>query len=195
MDTFIEIEAKYLINKNDFLKLLDVFKNKNMKYKVQVNYYFDTPDFKLLNNRVMFRVRNLGDYYEATLKLPHGNDSKLEINETVSQEEFINLCAGRGIYEGAVQEKLKELGYDVFDLDLLTSLETRRHSILYKNGELFFDENMYCGEVDYEIEFEVSTNIEEANKVVLDLFKENEIESYTKAIAKRERAIKKALSK
>lgn len=194
MDTFIEIEAKYLLNEDDFRRILEDFKKQEMKYKVQVNYYFDTPDFKLLNNKMMFRVRYLGDYYEATLKIPNGNEEKLEINETVSQEEFINLCAGRGIYEGAVQERLKSLGFNVFDLELITSLETKRYSTLYKGGEIFFDENEYSNTVDFEIEYEVSTNIEQANKVVLDLFKEYNVEHYEKAISKRERATKKALS-
>ena len=194
MDTFIEIEAKYLLNEVDFKRLLDKFNKEDMKYKVQTNYYFDTPDLLLQKNKLMFRVRYDGVYYEGTLKLPYGNEEKIEINETVSQEEFINLCAGRGIYEGAVQSKLKELGYNVFDLELITSLETKRYSCLYENGEIFFDENEYLDVVDYEIEFEVSSNIQEANKTILDLFEKNNIKDYKKAISKRERAVKKALS-
>ena len=55
-------------------------------------------------------------------------------------------------------------------------------------------ENEYLDVVDYEIEFEVSSNIQEANKTILDLFEENNIKDYKKAISKRERAVKKALS-
>ena len=54
MDTFIEIEAKYLLNEVDFKRILEYFKKGNMKYKVQTNYYFDTPDFLLQKNRLMF---------------------------------------------------------------------------------------------------------------------------------------------
>ena len=194
MDTFIEIEAKYLLNEEDFKRILEDFKKGNMKYKVQTNYYFDTQDFLLQKNKLMFRVRYDGVYYEGTLKLPNGNEEKIEINETVSQEEFINLCAGRGIYEGAVQSKLKELGYNVFDLELITSLETKRHSCLYENGEIFFDENEYSETTDYEIEFEVSSNIDDANKTVLELLKQYNVTEYKQAISKRERAVKKALS-
>lgn len=195
MGTFIEIEAKYLLQKDDFQRILEDFQKNEMKYKVQVNYYFDTPDFKLQQNKLMFRVRYYGDFYKATLKLPNGDNGILEVTETVSQEEFINLCAGRGIYEGIVQEKLKELGYDVFALELITSLETKRHSCLYKGGEIFFDENSYGDVVDYEIEYEVYTNIEEANKTVLELLKEYNVTNYEQGISKRERAVKKALSK
>ena len=195
MGTFIEIEAKYLLQKDDFERILSDFQKNEMKYKVQVNYYFDTPDFKLQQNKLMFRVRFYGNFYKATLKVPNGDNGILEVTETVSQEEFINLCAGKGIYEGIVQEKLKELGYNVFDLELITHLETKRHSCLYKGGEIFFDESSYGGVVDYEIEYEVYTNIEEANRTVLELLKEYNVTNYEQAISKRERAVKKALSK
>jgi len=193
MDTFVEIEAKYLLSEEDFKRLFETFKNSKMKYKVQINYYFDMLDNTLLNNKIMFRVRSYVDYYEATLKLPQENGAKLEINETVSQEEFINLCAGRGIYEGVIQQKLKELGYNVFDLELVGNLETRRYSLAYEGGELFFDENYYNDKVDYEIEYEVSSNLDEANRIVLELFEKNNIKSYTKAEGKRNRATKKGV--
>ena len=108
----LKIEFKKKITKDEYERLINLFNLKD-KIFIQTNYYFDTPDFLLQKNKLMFRVRYDGVYYEGTLKLPNGNEEKIEINETVSQEEFINLCAGRGIYEGAVQSKLKELGYNI----------------------------------------------------------------------------------
>ena len=56
-----------MLNKEDFLKLLEVFKSDKMKYKVQINYYFDTPNHSLIDNKFNSELKQLKFSLSVTL--------------------------------------------------------------------------------------------------------------------------------
>lgn len=187
MGTFKEIEVKYLLNKDDFYRLRDLFILEKMNSFVQTNHYFDTPNKDLLNNGISLRVRAYETYYEATVKV-RNKEYNFEYNEIITQEEFIYLCAGDGIVDGKVDDIIRKFNINIKDIIKIGQLRTERSSIKYLDGELFFDVNYYNNLEDYEIEYEVNTSKEEATKVLLKLFNDNNITSYSLAKGKVHRA-------
>lgn len=63
----MEIQIKYRLSKQDYLKLSNHFKEVS-KVVSQVNHFYDGRDNQLTNNNVFFRIRNYGDQYMASLK-------------------------------------------------------------------------------------------------------------------------------
>lgn len=108
----------------------------------QVNYYFDTYDYKWHRNRVTCRIREKAGNFEATIK-SHVNKSvgvSIERSQQVQDEcdtsffEDVNIC-----YQG--------------------KLVTERLCIMLADDiEVAIDRNVYLGMVDYEIEIEHLTD-------------------------------------
>ena len=69
-------------------------------------------------------------------------------------------------------------------------LTTHRIKTSYLQGEIFLDENHYNGIVDYEVEYEVPNDLEQAERIVIDLFKKANVTSYHKSLSKMKRACK-----
>lgn len=63
-----EIESKTILNKNVFDELVNAFLVK--EDFIQKNYYFDSPNQVLKNNRIAGRIRIFSDKAEQTLKVP-----------------------------------------------------------------------------------------------------------------------------
>src|SRR5690554_6332200 len=63
----MEIEFKTSIEKDKYLELLELFDLEENIYK-QTNYYFDTEDFTLSNNKTVLRIRQKGVRFKVTLK-------------------------------------------------------------------------------------------------------------------------------
>ncbi len=68
MATNHEIEFKQMITASIYNKLQEKYFKDKMYYK-QVNYYIDTPDFKLKEHRSALRIVK-DNQYEMTLKTP-----------------------------------------------------------------------------------------------------------------------------
>ena len=182
-----EIEAKFLLNKEDFNKLTNFFKITDYFY--QTNYYFDTKDFKLINNHCAMRIRALpNNQYEATTKVPY-KDGLLETNIPVSEDVLNSLINDKVIVINEIEKVLNTINLSQKDLHYFACLKTKRATKLYKNGELFFDESTYLDALDYEIEYEVNTSLEDANNILLDLFKTLDITSYHKGFSKIKRCV------
>ena len=108
----------------------------------QVNYYFDTYDYKWHRNRVTCRIREKTGNFVATIK-SHVNKSvgvSIERSQQVQDEcdtsffEDMNIC-----YQG--------------------KLVTERLCIMLADDiEVAIDRNVYLGMVDYEIEIEHLTD-------------------------------------
>jgi uncharacterized protein YjbK len=178
MSKNIEIEAKYMVNEADFLKLqkaLDLYIKDGF---VQTNDYFDTKDKKLHQKKWMLRVRTINNSrYELTVKKPYG-DGKEETNIDIDLKEYERIQK-----EGTVSLE----GFEGLVLESEGKLTTHRNSKPYKDGEIFLDENHYNGIIDYEVEYEVRTSLEEAQRVIEELFKDLGIKDYKVSDSKHKR--------
>lgn len=183
-----EIEGKFIVNSIDFQKLIRHFKLEAVKASVQTNYYFDTANHVLLHHHWAMRVRNYGTHFELTIKSPL-EEGLQEINEIITPEEFSNLSSKHIIPKDTIGDKLKSIGINPNDVNNVATLTTYRRSLMYLEGELFFDESHYNGIIDYEIEYEVKDTLEAANAKLIELFKEVGITSYNKSESKMRRAI------
>ena len=178
MYTSLEIEFKTKITKEQYEKLMKKFNLEN-DILIQTNYYFDTPDHKLINNDIILRIREKSYNIKLTSKTKQETGT-LERHIVLNKDEAYKM-----IKEGfdasiiGINEKVKNIA----------SLTTHRATIPHKRGTLFFDKNIYYDVVDYEIEFEVE-NEDEGKKEFLEFLEENNLE-YIKMVSKSKRAYKK----
>ena len=178
MNQNIEIEAKYMVNKEDFLRLQETLDLPLSKGFVQTNEYFDTPDKKLHQKRWMVRVRTINnERYELTVKKPL-NGAKEETNVDITYAEYQRIQS-----KGIVPLE----GLDALVLESEGKLTTYRNNKPYLDGEIFLDENHYNGVIDYEVEYEVRTSLEEAEATIKKLFKDLKITDYKVSESKHKR--------
>jgi len=139
-----EIEFKTFITEEQYYKLLQEFGLENNVF-AQTNYYFDTPDSKLLQEKTVLRIRQKAKYYKLTKKTRAevGADETHILLSAEKAEEFLR---------NGFDAKIIGLPYNV---SYQCSLTTYRASTPYKDGTLFLDKSEYYGHVDYEIEYEV----------------------------------------
>jgi len=174
----IEIEFKTIVSKEQYETLLKSFRLEDNVFK-QVNYYFDTDDYKLNQQQMVLRIRKKSDtYYKVTLKSQsdHG-----------AYENHLLLTKSQA-------EEMIEKGFnskDYFDdidyyVTFKVSLDNYRVKTPYLDGELFLDRCEYCNTVDYEIEYEVN-NYHEGLKIFENFLKEYGI-NYQPTKRKSERA-------
>jgi len=171
MSNAIEIEAKVLVNKSDYEKLVAEFKNYGI-YS-QTNYYIDSDDGILRKNGIALRVREKKGLYEMTLKTPlsHG---LLEKNCVWTKEIFLSFQNNGSFPEGDIKHFLTMMDIDIDTLHIQTSLTTKRIDVPYEGGKLSIDENTYSGFTDYEIELE-HNNERDAEKFLRQLLDERNI--------------------
>ena len=106
-----EVEAKALLSKEEYQKVVNYFSiTKDKKHK-QTNYYFDTEDMLFQSNRIAFRVRHLqkDDTYEMTAKLRQKDGSSIELNQNISYKDFVILLALGIMPDCDIKEKLNLL--------------------------------------------------------------------------------------
>ena len=174
MSNAIEIEAKVLLNQEDYRKIVKLFPNA-ARYQ-QVNYYIDSDDRALAKAGIALRIREKNGQFELTLKTPL-SQGLLEKNVPISMNEFCALRDENEFPKNDLKRFLTMLDFNVADLKILTSLTTERIDVEYRGGLLSMDRNTYSGKVDYEIEFEFN-NMEDAEKILGELLETNGI-SYT----------------
>ncbi|MDY6392794.1 MAG: CYTH domain-containing protein [Bacilli bacterium] len=185
MSNAIEIEAKVLVNADDYRKLVKLFPDAS-RY-MQTNYYIDSKDRMLAKSGIALRIREKNGQYEMTLKTPL-SQGLLEKNVPLSMNEF---CAFRDFGEFPKCDLLRfltMLDFDVTDLKILTSLATERIDVEYEGGLLSIDRNSYSGKVDYEIEFEYN-NMEDAEAILGDFLKKNDVPVVFSKMRKTARAM------
>lgn len=150
----IEIEFKNLITKDQYHKLIDHYASLRSPIYKQVNHYFDTELFSLMNLKAALRVRFKQNAYVLTLKQPHST-GLLETHQSLDDEEFKCLKETGTIASGAVSKQISQLiGKSLPKLCYLGHLTTERSEIPLKEGLLVLDKSYYFDRVDYEIEFE-----------------------------------------
>lgn len=154
MATNIEIEAKVLITKEEYLRVIKFYKKENGTRIDQTNYYIDTDDLFLKKFGIGLRIREKG-YFTLNLKAPMA-EGLLEKKESITKEQYEDF-KNKGIFPtGDIKNFLLMLDVDVTKLKIQTSLFTERIEIdNYSSGEIFsIDKNYYNGIEDYELEME-----------------------------------------
>lgn len=165
MNTHLEIEFKQLITKDIYSQMKeDYFKN-DIPF-TQTNHYFTDKNSILSNLRYSLRVRELNNTYEFTLKIPQGF-SKLEINDMITKENYQKLL-NHERFISPVFDELNKVNVSVTDLNLLTSLTTTRLEKEYEGGMLSIDISYYGNIIDYEVEYEATS--EEEGKTIFQNF-------------------------
>jgi uncharacterized protein YjbK len=171
MSNAIEIEAKALVKKEEYEKIVALFKE-YPPYN-QTNYYIDDSKNILRKEGIALRVREKGGLYEMTLKTPL-SQGLLEKSCVWTKDKFIAF-KDKGIFpEGDIKRFLTMLDIDVTALKIKTSLTTKRIDVPYEGGKLSIDENHYSGQIDYEIELEYN-NEPEAERLLKELLENNGI--------------------
>ena len=179
MYTSLEIEFKSKLTKDQYETLLKKYGLEDKVFK-QTNYYFDTPDHKLINNHIILRIREKSYNIKLTSK------TKQEIGTLEKHIVLEHDNAYKMIKEG-FDASLIGINEKVINI---ASLTTYRAKTTYKNGTIFLDKNTYFDTTDYEIEFE-ATEIELGKKEFLEFLEENNLE-YIKIVSKSKRAYEKS---
>ena len=144
-----EIEFKTLITEQTYNDLLKEFELDNNVF-AQTNFYFDTPDLKLLGEKTVLRIRKKGTSYKLTKK------TRAEVGADEAHILLSETKANEYLKDG-FNASIIGLPYNVV---YQAELTTYRASTPYKNGTLFLDKSVYYGKVDYEIEYEVDDDKE-----------------------------------
>ena len=187
MTKSIEIENKYLVEKQDFYKLLKYFNKTSKDLTKQTNYYFDTKEMALFKkHNGALRVRRIKDNFELTTKQKVGNKSH-ENTIKISGNDLKKLTKNNSKIAG-IAKILKDFDVDPTKLMLHGKLETYRIKLPFNGGELFLDKNHYNVFYDYEVEFE-SKNYELGHKKIMALFAKLGISKYSPSKPKVRRAL------
>ena len=154
MATNIEIEAKVLINENDYKRIIKLYNKENSTKIIQTNYYIDTDSLYLRKYGIGLRIREKG-YYTLTIKAPLA-EGLLERKQSITEEEFLNIKNNDILPAGEIKNLLITLGVKIEDLRIITSLVTERTEIENETtGTIFsIDKNSYNDQFDYELEME-----------------------------------------
>lgn len=174
----MEIEFKTSIEKDKYLELLELFNLEDNIYK-QTNFYFDTDNLTLSNNKTVLRIRKRGGRYKVTLKR-QSDVGAFENHVFITEEQATDMI------KNGFNSKLffDDIDYDV---KFLASLDNYRASVPYLDGTLFLDKCDYHNIVDYEVEYEYY-NFNEGEKIFKDLLDEHNIK-YIKTKRKSEKAL------
>src|SRR5574344_496771 len=127
MSNAIEIEAKVLLQKEDYEKLAHSFREEP-RY-TQTNYYIDSEDRILSKEGIALRIREKEGHYELTLKTPL-SQGLLEKNENITEEMFKAYKEQNIFPKGDTARFLTMLDIDVKSLKILTSLTTDISSLM-----------------------------------------------------------------
>ena len=152
----IEKEFKFLVEKNTFEETKRRIKTNGYKSdnKIQINYYYDTDDYRLLKSGSTVRVRQNGENLILQVK-----------NHLQCKEEF----SISNEYEKKIDFLHNKVFFECFSkyVQFLGSLITHRETFYFgTSGQICFDVNEYLGVVDYEIEIEFDEqDLKEAQEI------------------------------
>lgn len=138
---FDEYEIKYLLQKSDYEKLLEIFSGRNARTFEQVNYYYDTHDQKLRKNNITARVRERNGKLTGVIK--EHSVGTTHSKETIFQVEGVSTV----------------ISYKGEPLYLYGNLYTKRMELyICDYMTLMLDYNKYLDTEDYELEIEYEFN-------------------------------------
>lgn len=158
----LEHELKYTITKKEMDNLRDILSASkdivSVNRGVQINYYYDTEDFRFQNKGVTIRIRQKenGLMLQIKKKNYYGEHKNYEEAHTVTN----------------ITDKLSFDNEEVYLKGHLVTDRTRH--ILFDGTTVDLDINYYCGVVDYELEIELP---EKYDNRILEM-----MQNYTPAI-------------
>ena len=170
-----EIEFKTFITEEQYNALLKEFGLEDNVF-AQTNYYFDTPENKLLEEKTVLRIRQKGNNYKLTKK----TRAEVGADET---HILISCDKAKDFIKNGFDAKIIGLPYKV---SYQCELTTHRASTPYKDGTLFLDKSEYYGHVDYEIEYEVD-DVKQGQEDFNNFLEKNNI-TFKESIRKSKRA-------
>lgn len=151
----LEIEYKNMLEQLEYEKLLSFFQRTEGDAQKQTNHYFDTPGFELKNQCCALRIREKGDSFECTLKIP-APEGNFEITDVLSAVEAQQIMNGLSFPAPEVQQALRDLAVVPADLVHIGTLATHRIEFPFESGLLVLDRSEYLDITDFEVEFEVT---------------------------------------
>lgn len=183
----IELEAKALLSKKDYEKLL-----KNIAFdqhvKIQQNYYLDSEDRELKKYGIMIRLRRRDDRNKLTMKAPLG-EGLLEKSQMLADKEAEALIQYNQFPRGEVSDFLDILHIDPSTFKILAELTTERRTSVYEGYDINISKNTYADVTDYELECDTDSAYNSKNEIkrICDRFsieyKENTLSKENRAIA------------
>jgi uncharacterized protein YjbK len=194
MHSNIEIEAKVLLQKEQYDQVVSYLHLERYKKIKQTNHYIDSTSRVLRDNDFALRVREKDDFV-LTLKTPL-SEGLLEKNQTLSWREYDALEDESIFPIGNIKSFLELCGLNTRELQVLASLTTYRIEFEYQDGLVSLDENHYGKNgkvVDYELEIE-SASMERAEELVKRLLQEAGITDFKfNTLSKQARALEASL--
>ena len=186
MATSIEIEAKALLTKKDYNKVLKHFKLDVVDCYIQKNYYIDTENKDLRKLGLSLRVRRLNGYV-ISFKLPMA-EGLLEKTQTLSREQFEDFETHGKFPEGDISDFIESLYISPSDLKIIATLTTLRIEQEYEDLTLAIDENRYGELQDCELEME-ATSMKKAQYLLKKVCEEVGIDYKENLVSKQKRAM------
>ena len=146
----IEIEAKVLLSKKDYERLLANIPF-NPQVKVQENYFLDSEDRELKKYGMLVRLRRREGRNKLTMKAPL-SEGLLDKSQMLTDEETNALLENNIFPRGDILDFLESLHIDSSRFQVLAELTTERYEGIYEGFEINISKNIYSGTVDYELE-------------------------------------------
>ena len=146
----IEIEAKVLLSKKDYERLLANIPF-NPQVKVQENYFLDSEDRELKKYGMLVRLRRREGRNKLTMKAPL-SEGLLDKSQMLTDEETNALLENNIFPRGDILDFLEILHIDSSRFQILAELTTETYEGIYEGFEINISKNIYSGTVDYELE-------------------------------------------
>ncbi len=186
----IEIEAKVLLKKEDYVKIVNALKLSGNVVS-QTNYYLDSADRILKSYGMILRIREVKNQFTLTLKAPMA-EGLLEKNQVLNGEDAKCLINENIFPEGDIKDFLGILHISVDSLKILAQLTTEREECSFRDTIIDVSKNTYSGQVDYELECDSDSALKSQETLRL-LCEANEIPFVLNTLSKETRAINAAI--
>lgn len=148
----VEREFKTVIPKAQYENIISFYSLEDNIF-LQTNHYFDTKDLKLSKQDIVVRIRQKGDrFYKVTIKKQHPNEA-FESHFLLNKDQALDMIKNGFNTRAFIPDVDFEVSY-------VTSIDNYRASMPYLNGTMYIDRCAYCGTDDFEIEYEVSDEVE-----------------------------------
>ena len=181
----IEYEKKIMLDEKRFIEVLNILKSESTPHKrIQINYYYDTPEFELYKKNETLRIRQKENGLQLQYKYGKEYHPKFRKCNEISIP-IKNLPFSLNI------EKLNTIYM------LKGSLVTERTNFYLENAIISLDCNYYLGIVDYELEIEIKGDEKVVDKwcKILNIeksdLKEENQGKYTRFVHEFEKGYKK----
>ncbi|MCD1258641.1 CYTH domain-containing protein [Paenibacillus athensensis] len=167
----LEREIKQLLTEQEYAAIIssDVWSGLGKKQLLQINYYYDTPNFELFRHDITLRVRQKEGRLNLEMKYSVADKTTYKIKQELSRPldalpATIDTAAYFPEAPVAVQAAL------------IQPLVTERTSIRFSDGvAVDVDKNSYLGRLDYELEIEFSEDAyDEAYRLYKHFFADRE---------------------